>query len=118
MLNGKNISYDNVFILFANATTYEKADGTELVIDTLSGGAGYYVSKGFAVEIRWCVDDSGDLQFLTLSGEKLTVNRGNSYIGYYKAANAFSAKCLKKEFFVVLSYKLPNFSNNSSAPFY
>ena len=39
-------------------------------------------------EIRWSVDDDGNLEFKTLSGERLTVNRGNSYIGYYKASNA------------------------------
>lgn len=88
MLSGKNISFTNVFVLFANATTYEKADGTELVIDTLSGGTGYYISKGFATEIRWNIDENGNLQFKTLSGEKLTVNRGNAYIGYYKASNS------------------------------
>lgn len=88
MLNGKNISFTNVFVLFSNAVTYEKSSGTELVIDTTSGGAGYYISKGYMTEIRWSVDESGALQFKTLKGEKLTVNKGNAYISYYKASNS------------------------------
>jgi len=88
MLNGKNITFTNVFVLFANSTTYENADGTELVVDNTGGGSGYYISKGYMTEIRWSVDETGCLEFKTLSGEKLTVNCGNAYIGYYKASNA------------------------------
>ena len=88
LLSGKNISYKNVFILFADTTTYEKANGTELVVDTLSGGQGYYISCGYKTEIRWCITESGELEFKTLSGEKLIVNRGNAYIGYYKASKS------------------------------
>jgi hypothetical protein len=88
MLNGKNISFTNVFVLFANTTTYENADGTELVVDTTVGGSGYYISKGYMTEIRWSVNEFGALEFKTLNGDKLTVNSGNAYIGYYKASNA------------------------------
>lgn len=86
MLSGKNISFTNVFVLFANSTTYEKADGTELVIDNLSGGSGYYISKGYMTEIRWNVNESGELEFKTLNGEKLAINKGNAYVAYYKAS--------------------------------
>ena len=88
LLNGKNISFANVFVLFSNATTYEKSNGTELVMDTTSGGAGYYISRGYMTEIRWSVDENGALEFKTLKGEKLTVNKGNAYISYYKASNS------------------------------
>jgi len=94
MLNGKNVSFKNVFVLFANATTYEKADGTELVMDTLSGGTGYYISAGYLTEIRWSIDENGNLKFRTLSGEQLTVNKGTSYISYYKASNASKVKVI------------------------
>ena len=90
LLSGDNISYTNIFVLFADATTYEKSDGTELVVDTSSGGYGYYVSGGYKTEIRWSINPSGNLEFKTLSGERLTVNRGNAYIGYFKASNANS----------------------------
>ena len=90
MLNGKNVAYTNLFILFANTTTYEKSEGTEMVIDTLSGGKGYYLSGGTMTEIYWSVSLEGALEFRTLNGEILTVNRGNSYIGYYKASQMSS----------------------------
>jgi hypothetical protein len=88
MLNGKNITFTNVFILFANATTYEKADGTELVMDTVAGGSGYYISHGTLTEIRWSVGNDGSLQFKTLDGAILSANRGNAYVAYYKASRA------------------------------
>ncbi len=88
MLSGKNVSFENVFILFADATTYEKSSGTELVIDVLNGGRGYYVTKGTLTEFTWALDEIGELNFFSLSGERLTVNCGNSYIAYYKASEA------------------------------
>ncbi len=92
MLTGKNIAFKNVFVLFANATTYEKAEGTELVIDTISGGGGYYFSSGYVTEIRWNVDESGSLSFNTLNGDRLTVNCGNAYFAYYKASETSNIK--------------------------
>lgn len=86
MLTGENISFCNVFILFSNATTYENSDGTELVIDTVSGGRGYYISMGGLTEFTWSVTKGGDLTFKNLMGETLTVNRGTAYIAYYKAS--------------------------------
>ena len=89
MLNGKNVAYTNLFVLFANATTYEKADGTELIIDNYSGGSGYYISKGFMTEIKWRVSETGALEFRTLDGEMLIANRGNAYVTYFKASEAY-----------------------------
>ena len=88
MLNGQNIAYTNVFVLFADSTTYEKANGTELVLDTTAGGSGYYISRGEMCEISWSTDENGQLVFKTLDGNILKVNRGNSYIGYFKASNS------------------------------
>ena len=34
------------------------------------------------------VNENGELEFKTLNGDRLTVNRGNAYIGYFKASNA------------------------------
>lgn len=92
MLSGKNAAFKNLFILFANATTYEKSEGTELVMDTISGGSGYYFTNGTMTEIKWSVDENGNLSFKTLSGETLTVNKGNAYIGYFKASSSSSVK--------------------------
>lgn len=92
MLSGKNISFTNVFLLFSNATTYEKANGTELIIDTLGGGTGYYLTAGTLTELRWAVNENGELCFYRLNGEPLSANIGNSYIAYYKASIASSVR--------------------------
>lgn len=92
MLNGENTAFGNIFILFADATTYEKAEGTELVIDTLSGGKGYYASRGTITEFKWSTAKDGSLEFKTLSGERLTVNRSNAYIAFFKAASSSAVK--------------------------
>ena len=77
---------------WVGATTYEKSSGTELVIDVISGGRGYYVTKGTLTEFTWALDEIGELNFYSLSGERLTVNRGNSYLAFYKASDAVNVK--------------------------
>lgn len=88
MLTGKAAAFTNVFVLFADTTTYEKSHGVETVTDTTTSGMGYYASFGRLIEIRWSVNADGILDFQTLDGERLTVNRGNSYIGYYKSSSS------------------------------
>ncbi len=87
MLNGEAISYENVFILFSNSTTYENSNATQLVLDTTGGGKGYYFSNGLLNEFNWSIED-GKLIFKNLMGEVLNVNIGTSYISFYKASNA------------------------------
>ena len=89
-LNDSELKYDNLFILFSNAATYETADATQTIIDTSSGGAGYYISGGRVINISWSVDGSGNLIFIDSSGERLTVNRGSSYISIVKASKKSS----------------------------
>ncbi|MBQ8690162.1 MAG: DUF3048 C-terminal domain-containing protein [Clostridia bacterium] len=86
MLTGKSLSFDNVFILFSNSVTYENSTGTELVIDTVSGGKGYYISRGTLTEFVWETTSNGELVFKSLMGQTLVVNRGTAYIAYYKAS--------------------------------
>lgn len=86
MLNGETVSFKNVFVLFADIVTYETASGTESVVKNDTSGTGYYISNGALTEIKWCKDSSGELTFRTLIGNKLIINRGNSYIGYYKSS--------------------------------
>ena len=88
LLSAKSASFENVFVLFADSTTYERSSGVQTVIATASSGSGYYFSRGKATEIRWQVKD-GNILFTTLDGTELTVNRGKSFIGYYKSSSAF-----------------------------
>ncbi len=84
-LNGKNITFKNVFLLFADATTYEKADGVTTVLDTESSGGGYYISGGALTEFTWKFTD-GKMVFTGLDGNRLTVYRGNSYFSFFKSS--------------------------------
>ncbi len=86
LLNDRKIEYKNVFLLFADATTYETAKNSELVLDTKSGGVGIYFTEGTSTYFNWCTDSEGNMFFNTESGEKLTANRGTSYIGIMKSS--------------------------------
>ncbi len=86
MLSDEYLSYDNVFVLFADTVTYESASGSEMIMNTMSTGSGYYVHGGTAKAIKWEVNSTGNMTFYTAAGEKLTVNRGTSYIGFLKSS--------------------------------
>ena len=86
MLTGKNATFKNVFVLFSDMITYELASGTETVVNTATCGTGYYVTCGTLIEIKWAVNQAGELNFYDLDGNQLIVNRGNSYISYYKSS--------------------------------
>lgn len=88
LLNGKSATYKNAFVLFADTTTYESMDHTEMITDTASGGSGYYFTEGTATAILWRTDASGNLIFTNESGELLTVNRGESYIAFFKSSKS------------------------------
>lgn len=90
MLNGECVSYKNVFVLFADVVTYETAYGTESIVKNETSGTGYYVSNGTLTEIKWSVDSNGNMIFKDLNGKRLAVNRGTSFIGYYKSSEADS----------------------------
>ena len=89
LLTGDMITYTNAFVLYANSTTYENSNASQLIVNTTAGGRGYYFSKGKYCEINWSVDNE-NLVFTTLSGELLAVNPGNSYITYFKTSKSDS----------------------------
>lgn len=74
-------SFANLLILFHDATERVTKDGTELVLDTGSGGSGYYVSGGQMMPILWRRDPATSSLILTDGdGVPLTVNRGKTYV--------------------------------------
>ena len=89
-LDGEVVYYKNVFVLFCDSATYEKAETTELVLDITSGGQGYYFTNGTMLKFKWEYNDKDGLTFLDLSGQKLIINRGNSYIAFYKSTQISS----------------------------
>lgn len=87
MLNAATVEYDNVFILLADTVTHETADGTELIVNTVGSGVGYYLTGGTYTAIRW-VNDGEIFTFYDTNDNKLTVNRGTSYVSFMKSASA------------------------------
>ncbi len=92
LLYNKDISYKNVFVLFADSVTYESEDGAELVLDMSTSGRGYYIRDGVAEEINWKSGVGGAMLFTDKNGEALTVGVGNSYIGFMKSSQFYSFK--------------------------
>lgn len=92
LLNDKKVEFKNVFLLFADATTYETASNSELVLDTISGGAGIYFTEGTSIRFTWSTDTEGKMIFTAENGDILTANRGTSYIGFMKSSRMSDVK--------------------------
>jgi hypothetical protein len=84
-LTNEFITFDNIFILFADSVTYEDRGGVTMNMETTKGGEGYYISAGRAAKILW--SGEGDtLKFTTDAGIPLVVSPGINYIGYVKSS--------------------------------
>lgn len=87
---GKQVAFDNVFVLFASSVTYEKENSKSLDLVMEDNGTGYYMNGGQYEAIRWEMNADGTMTFLDAEGKTLVVNRGTSYIGFVKAGDAAS----------------------------
>ena len=85
-INGKVPEYTNCFVLFADSVTYDNIDGSQMVMDTIGSGTGYYFSMGGMCEIKWSASQDGIMSFTLNDGTNLTANRGNSYITFQKTS--------------------------------
>ena len=92
LLCDKSVTFENAFILFADTVTYEGADGVEMIMSTIGCGTGYYVTEGTLMNISWSVTSSGDMTFTSEEGERLVINRGSSYIGFFKSSRVDEIK--------------------------
>ena len=93
LLSNAKHEYKNCFILFADSVTYENTDGTQTVMNTIGCGTGYYFTEGSVTEISWVSDTDGNMIFYDSLGERLTVNRGNSYINIIKSSRINTVSC-------------------------
>ena len=89
-LNGKTANFANCFVLFADSITYDNANCSQMVMDTLGQGNGFYFTEGKAIGIFWIGTEEGTLNFYTADGERLTANRGKSYISFIKSSTTDS----------------------------
>ena len=86
MLNGTSPSFKNVFILYADSVTYETSSQISFVMDTATSGKGLYITDGHASTILWDCSETGEMSFFSESGAPLSVNRGKSYVAFFKAS--------------------------------
>lgn len=87
-LNGKTLEFTNCFVLFADSVTYDNAEYSQMVMDTIGQGKGYYITQGSLIEINWVGSEDGSLIFYTPDGEQLVANRGRTYISFIKSSKA------------------------------
>lgn len=85
-INGKQPEFENCFALFADSVTYDNTQCSQMVMDTIGGGSGYYFTRGGVCEIKWSGTADGVMTFSLPDGERLTVNRGSVYISFLKSS--------------------------------
>lgn len=89
LINGKSLEFKNCFILFADSVTYEHQNSTQMILNTLGEGSGYYFTEGTAKQIRWCLSADGNLTLYDESSSELIINRGKSYISFFKSSKIY-----------------------------
>ncbi len=74
---GKQIAFENVFVLFADHTNV----GKYVFIDLVGEGKGYYITDGKAVSITWKRESqTGTFSYFNEDGSELSVRCGKSYV--------------------------------------
>ena len=100
--NGEQLNFRNVLILFAQTSNIEGDTEGRLNVQTTGSGEGYYISDGRYVPIRWSrASDTSELSITGMSGEKLTINRGKTFISVVNSS-------LKGTSSVELNFKVSN----------
>ncbi len=79
--NGEQLNFRNVLILFADTRNIEGDTEGRLDVTVTGRGDGYYISDGRYVPIQWSREgDTSELVISGMGGEKITVNRGKTFI--------------------------------------
>ncbi len=85
-LNDNICIFENCFVLYADSAIYDRVSCTQMVMDTVGEGVGYYITCGTYTEIKWTATSGGIMTFYSPSGEKLTINRGSCYISFVRSS--------------------------------
>lgn len=84
--NGKKLYFKNCFVLFADSTTYESQSSTQMVLNTIGSGIGYYFTEGTAMQITWSLTEDGVMKLYDENSDELIINTGKSYISFVKSS--------------------------------
>ena len=100
--NGEQLNFRNVLILFAQTNNIEGDTEGRLDVKLTGMGDGYYISDGRYVPIKWNrASDTSELSITGMSGEKLTINRGKTFISVVNSS-------LKGTSSIELNFKIGN----------
>ena len=86
MTNAEQAIYKNCFVLFADSAIYESQSSTQLVLNTMGQGSGYYFTEGSAMQISWILSEDGSFKLYDKDLNELTINRGKSFISFFKSS--------------------------------
>lgn len=87
-----DVSFENVIVLMADSTYVSapyKGGSITYLNYSLTSGSGYLASNGTYQKIKWSAT-SGTLKITDESGNDITLNKGNSYIGLASSNNGGS----------------------------
>ncbi len=87
-LSSKTLEFTNCFILFADSVTYDNAECSQMIMETIGSGNGFYITNGTVTEVLWSSSIDGELVLSTKDGTRLTVNCGRSYISFLKTSKS------------------------------
>ncbi|MGM9643187.1 MAG: DUF3048 domain-containing protein [Eubacteriales bacterium] len=100
--NGEQLNFKNVLILFADTSNIPGDTEGRLDIQTTGSGEGYYISDGRYAPIKWSrASDTSELVITGAAGEKLTINRGKTFISIVNSS-------LKGTSSIELNFKVGN----------
>lgn len=93
--NAQQLGFENLFIMFADISTYpypggnlnaegvDKGDPNYQKVDMDNGGLAFYISNGKAEKVRWFKGAAGEvLRFTDMDENSLKINCGKSYVSF------------------------------------
>lgn len=92
-INGEALTFTNLIILSSDCATYETENGSEFSL-TLHGGKGKLITDGTARDVAWTMEN-GLFSLLDRDGNRLTINRGTTYIGFVRVSDPNALKILR-----------------------
>ena len=84
----QQVAFTNVLVLYADSMTFETESQTQMIMNTIGYGNGYFAYGGAAEKISWSMNIDGKLSLFNQNGEKLQIGRGNTYIAYVKSSKS------------------------------
>ena len=92
-IDGKTVSFTNLIVLSSDCATYETENGSEFSL-LLHGGKGKLITDGTSRDVIWGMEN-GSFSLFDADGNKLTVNRGSTYIGFVRVSDTGALKVIR-----------------------